>query len=618
MIQIHSNILNSDEESLTEQASAVGIFLFLSFLMNLAKKRKISPPSPLPNAPEQLPTSIFQLAELPIEDCLEFIARLKDGEFDDKYDSDFYQIALALEETYLEKDEMLQEKDEVIKQLKGDLDQKTILHDLRSGTISARFNALKKHSQIRPSMFPWSPADRTQVNAAWSALRSNTAIRKIDRSKKERDVIHPALKIVFKRILGNLKLQSKVKFQHECRLEDPLLIPDFVGGPALSSQFGWSESYVAVASKIKWEDYKQGAADAAEYLSHIVEKISETEFFRDRVGVFTDFSTVEFFYCEDGDLAKMTRSRRFELFPPAWWKKKRPTVGFRLLCDAISVPMPKHLPQVTIDGIQWTIDRTLFDSNEIAVYALKKIDGSQFAVKVAKSRQSCSAGLLKSEWRKIQDFYSMEAFKEYMLAPMPEFDVDRGFAMELGSSFMADYQQRFEEAAETNADTTEITWDILKPHACRILQAIELLNAKGFMHGDIRPRNLIMLDGKVRLIDWVTAVKFEEWPHSLRQGYEDPFWPDSIQAGDAQLWDLYCLGYTFLYMAVSKAERQAFANAEKRADLVAEYSSKTIRSIACACARLITHLNGLAVASANNTKLKADDFVQFRRLFSNE
>ena len=500
--------------------------------------------------------------------------------------------------------EELQETSEKLRETKLELEKSrqetkrmTIMHNLRSGTVAARFRFVQAHGkQDVDALIPWSRPERKVVKKLWKRLRKceDVCDTAVYRSQKEEALYEP-LRIVMQRIAAALDQPLLFKIQY--RLEDPLYVPDIVGGPEDYRFFGWSDLFVVVAIKPMKSGsaaYKEGAVEAIEYLLFVNENMPESESYRDRVGIFCDFETIEVFAFEEGNIEKFKRSGRIDLFGNGWKDAKSPTEGFELLCRALNVPVSRG-KNVVVNGEEVQVIGSLFDSNDVGVYVISGADVSadenvDVVVKVAKPFQRYARGIVRSEWSKYQQLFGFSDLREFMVPPVPELTVERGFAMHKGQSFMADFESKLKEKRD-DVSVEELNWQVLLPAILRMLDAIQALKDHGYLHGDIRPRNIILFQQKACLIDWVTATKLSDWKLALRQGFDDPFWPE--ENCRAELWDLYGLAYSFLYLASSHKDRKMFAIPNERQALVDRHVSgpEKPNDIAYMTSIMITELN---------------------------
>ena len=308
---------------------------------------------------------------------------------------------------------------------------------------------------------------------------------------------------------------------------------------------------------------KAGIVQAVNYLTWINRRLLQ-DASKNRVGLFTDFLEISVFSFHDGKFEKgsLFLSDLLPLFPPKWRDLTEPTEGFKLLCHALMVPLPIEVQTIDVGRRCCRIVATIFSSSECMVYLVKPSFGESFVVKVATENNRYARGLLQSEHEKLLDLHKHPELVPY-LAGLVDGEVTNGFAMQKGTSLEVELMQI---GTENEPATVAQVCAFLKPLLLNAFDGIRQLHAIGWFHGDIRPTNLLVINGTLRLIDFMTSGPYDSRKYMVRSGYEDPFCVCGDKASSEFLfhWDLYGLAYSMIFLVSPRQDRELFCEENKR------------------------------------------------------
>jgi serine/threonine protein kinase len=133
----------------------------------------------------------------------------------------------------------------------------------------------------------------------------------------------------------------------------------------------------------------------------------------------------------------------------------------------------------------------------------------------------------------------------------------------------------------------------VRPLLAQLIRGLACLHENGWVHLDVRPSNMVLLDGTARYIDWLTAVPADQVENfgTMKQGHEDPFWPtdQSVFISDPQKWDWYGFGYSIMFMGLTNSQRVDVMDVQRRDQVVSTIAmdSTTMASIG---AKIIEHI----------------------------
>ena len=107
----------------------------------------------------------------------------------------------------------------------------------------------------------------------------------------------------------------------------------------------------------------------------------------------------------------------------------------------------------------------------------------------------------------------------------------------------------YQELLESN-NSSDRLMEALLPVIENYFDAISFLGVENWYHSDIRPANLVVLDGRGRIIDWVTA-NMDSVPLKFQQGALDLYLVDEVVLSEKTVlycpkWDLISLAYSLL------------------------------------------------------------------------
>ena len=469
-----------------------------------------------------------------------------------------------------------------------------LFRNVRSGDTNMRYQAIFDYaSKCVDKKLNWPSPSYPLIRLAWQKLKLDTAIPDEAITEKENDMLHPVILKVCTEITETLK--TNMKFEMRANLCNPGLKPDIVGG-TVKRFFGWPDVFFCGEIKLP-NDEKHGTVQAMDYICWVVER-SKSEELNDRVGIFTDFvsfaaMTFKKNKVQDGSLFC---SPLLPLFPSNWRNLAEPTEGFKLLCHSLMVPIPAVLPVIPVNGTPLQISGTIFSSLENMVY-LMEINNTRFAVKIAKKESRYARGLINSEHEKLKYLNAQSDIAPFLTA-LADYNIQNGFAMEFGTTLEVALLEELELWPEADVLARYIrSSTFLKPFFVTALEGIQKLHVHKWFHGDIRPSNLLIVNGTLRLIDFMTSGPYEQRQYLVRSGYDDPFCVSGVKGNSDYLyhWDLYGLAYSMIFMVLGDKDRDCFLNETARSNLVQLLAVKDVRGdLAAAGAKMILRLDEVA------------------------
>lgn len=263
-----------------------------------------------------------------------------------------------------------------------------------------------------------------------------------------------------------------------------------------------------------------------------------------------------------------------ELFSPGWRKKSQPTAGFRLLCHALALPIPSS-KFVKINGHPYPVRGTLIESAALSVYALDHPDVGQIIVKIPNVKQSWPCVI--ADRKGYRRLYDIMPLRPYLVKPFLDLKVEKGgFAMERGVLLVSLLEMAVQEANDqTETDYIAVVDRFMRPHMLHLLHGIRTLHSHGWTHRDIRPANLLVVDGTTRLIDWEFSLPVnynEDLTHD--QGIHNPFSPDDddvrVTNNDHVKRDFLGFGHTCICLGSSQINQNRCADNGDRRSYIGE------------------------------------------------
>jgi hypothetical protein len=474
--------------------------------------------------------------------------------------------ALALQnEALASKDKALAAKEMAQAQIARELEAKNLIirrlelkNCLTSGTAVTRYsNIVEMIPEEADAGLPWPGPDVDKITFVWNALRQETISEQFIDENKD---LHPSLGKVIEFILKNLR-PGLMKVHIRCSLSQPSRVPDHIVTEAHISNPGWFDVLQLVEAKLPTGTrYKEGVAEACEYLVELCEKLPKEFAHKGRIALFSDYRRIMLLYTgAAGDVLEWKRTSVVDLLPEGWKDLQQPTVGFRSLCHALCMPVPS--PQkLKISGVEYFVQKTIYLGHGHSVLGVN-IGGQAVVVKLANTSSKFDRGLLRLEAKKCQLLYDKQHFRPFMVPlvidQMLEGD---GFLMHEATPFLD----------VVTVDTPAI---VIRTFFHQAVDGLYALHSNDYFHGDIRPLNLMVYDGTLRFIDWMTLFRRGSPPSLLfEQGFDDPFQCSDFQHGvdDPAFWDLYGLGYTFAGLGVSKGQHVLMSEPVNRKALMKE------------------------------------------------
>jgi hypothetical protein len=315
----------------------------------------------------------------------------------------------------------------------------------------------------------------------------------------------------------------------------------------------------------------EAIAESLEYLDAAVthRPVMETS----RVAIASNFQVIQSFFTPS-KLVKddLVRSGYKMLFPEKWSDLEEPTDGFKMLCHALSIRLPASR-KVIINGKRHSIRGTMQENLEAAVYIVEPdCEAPPIVVKVALGKRATGI-MLSFEKSTVEAVAAIEELEPYAVKLLPEYEVQNGFAMEMGESLILWYQELVSEDSRKSipVGAVAIANADIKPHLHHLFRGLRVLHKYGWCHRDIRPANLVLVHGMAKLIDWATAARKEDPVDRLfSQGYGDPFAHEDVgrfgQSGEKL--DFIGLGFVALFFGSSAEEQKLCADVTSRRNYI--------------------------------------------------
>jgi hypothetical protein len=432
-----------------------------------------------------------------------------------------------------------------------------------SARAFAEFQVLVENSNAL--QLPYVVATEEEISNAWMAAKAERSLidlEDLEENASENDHIHPLMHTLVQTIWNAWRVPETTPIHLSIRqtMRNPPLVPDAV--VSMVNDPNWPDAMVLMEAKLPSfvkgvSKHAEGIVQGFNYLLHAVQSLPQAERAHShRIGVFMDYESAAVFWFESGALHRPKWSGKHSLLPSGWRQLNQATPGFAWLCHALKNPPPILEPITLRNGLRCAVDSTLCRHGiESVVYAVT-ISQEKYAVKVVPVEAIAKLQLLVSEFLyTMTALRQIPAFRPYLLEANPLFsDLPRGIAvMPLGETLLNWYEKH-----ERNSRNNQTPWwDECKAVLMQVVDAFRQLHGGGWMHCDVRPMNiLIMGNGTVRLIDWVTACQISDRPNFFfRQGVDDPFLVDELleKASNAApvlhyypKWDLFSLAYSIL------------------------------------------------------------------------
>jgi hypothetical protein len=393
-------------------------------------------------------------------------------------------------------------------------------------------------------LFSWPKPLADTINNAWTAAKVlwNNSDWSSEFENENRD-LHPVFESILDCILSTLEVEGKIFIRP--MLKTPSPSPDIaIGAPGLV-RMNWNS--ISVIGELKLPGgISIAASDAWDYLKRALKArpVSRSNLIPFAFGCdFHSLFIIVAKYSARLELCDLVSPwiAELELFPDGWTSKSVPTAGFSTLCHAMNL-VDLVGRTVTVNGRITNVDEILYEDESTGVYAIS-VDSNVYVVKVAIGGNLANL-FIAYEKNDYYELYAITQMQPYMVPPASHLSIKDGFAMNNAPSFL-----RLE---------SEIKWQesFVSSIFVDILMALKQLHSFELSHGDIRPNNIVVYEGKGRLIDWNTLGKINS-RSVVPQGQRDCFWPPNSSLywdpqraqGRGREWDLASLGIAFYFFS---------------------------------------------------------------------
>ncbi|KAJ3404903.1 rRNA (cytosine-C5-)-methyltransferase nop2, partial [Chytridiales sp. JEL 0842] len=400
---------------------------------------------------------------------------------------------------------------------------------------------------ILEELFSWRKPAYNLIKMCWEDVKK---LKLPSTFRSENDDLHPTIRRVFNTI--GYKLKAIYSTILRPTIPNPKAVPDLaVTIPNLSS-LRWADPILVMEMKTpQSKEIKQAQGEAWSYLNKAIRARQGSKWQWKTnphvYGVACDFKQITFFvapYDEQLDLHNMVKVKTatHELFPTNWMELDEPTIGFQFLCHRLNIPNLAPLSVLVNDKVAYAKSIMVDDGSFIVCTC--SVEGKDVVVKKAVEKRS--KGLIDFEHQRYQQLWAFSNLHDYMVPIIEHLRVDYGMAMERATPIIDLLSDKFD----------------LFPHFQHLLHGLKQLHQVGFVHGDIRPANIVVHNKRSRFIDWVTLSKVEAGAVRLLQGHDDYFWPSDPQQYKApsrwKSWDLVTFGLSMMFMAMSESDRHLF------------------------------------------------------------
>lgn len=271
-----------------------------------------------------------------------------------------------------------------------------------------------------------------------------------------------------------------------------------------------------------------------------------------------------------------------ELFPEGWRVREEPTVGFKLLCSVLSIPIAPII--FTINGRPMKVVSKLVEEPDFSIYRIE-INGQEYAAKKGSTlldgrpAWKHASDTIHSEIRKLSILKDIVDLQPFILTPLWEYTSisESVLVMPFGEDLHMWWGVNMSFSADIVIPNDLLVLRLQKFYRfiSNIFSGLVVLHKNDWVHADIRPKNILIVDNNsARLIDWATAHhKIAGLSmHFLHQGAVDPFMPDELYQEFHQQppctlfpakWDFislaYCIfGLTGLFDGLPSTDQKEF------------------------------------------------------------
>jgi hypothetical protein len=265
-------------------------------------------------------------------------------------------------------------------------------------------------------------------------------------------------------------------------------------------------------------------------LYHAIKSLPENSSERkQRIGVYSNYDEIASIVLSQPDDYIFEECGPLELFPRDWRTREDPTAGFDLLCRILSM----HIAPIAlaIRGQPQRVVSIIVEEPDFSIYHIK-LNGADYVAKKAsmtadgsRARWKHAADNVRAEIRKLSILNDIEALKPYILEPLWELTSlhEAVLVSPLGKDLVAWWVSNITDEHPDIHQRMNLFGNLIKD----AVRGIAILHQNGWVHTDIRPKNIIVYNNTARLIDWVTAYQLRMGGDHY-QGEIDPFAHDSL------------------------------------------------------------------------------------------
>ena len=414
--------------------------------------------------------------------------------------------------------------------------------------------------------FPWPACPDDAVKAAWENIKMLKSVKKygdeLEAWGNEDDDLHPVLYDIISTTSSIIRSGTGNQLKFHLRPRICGVVPDMVGTSDYLKFPSWTSAMWIGEYKIPG-NLKAGFVQAYDYVQDAIEEDDEVG----KVGVAIDFRSIQAIQVAPSAELRSPYGRDvLDLFPKGWRKRKNPTRGFSLLCASLMVPLPlKSFQHIIINGESVDVDSVVTARPTSHVYQVS-VDGKPLAIKVCP--HACRNDTVYTEMERIREMMEVPALTPFIVPIDAMYTVKDGFAMPLGlplHDFVTDLVTKV--PLLTPEDFLLQIRDLL----VQSIDGVFALHASNFFHNDIRPHNMVVLNGSLRFIDWVTRTKMKDQMEvrvKVNSFYDSSkSWPT---AQDGFIRDLSMLMMSWFMVMHTKAELSRIGSFDNLCSIMAE------------------------------------------------
>lgn len=354
--------------------------------------------------------------------------------------------------------------------------------------------------------------DMSKLISAWDALISE--LPEFGEGKDEKAQVHPFIKKMLKTIIKTFNL-VKIKFHYEPHLQNPNYYPDFCLTSSQISEPSWQDCLSFVECKSTSASNSEGGGQAISYMMNMlfpnIEMSNLSNIPEITFSTQTNGRSIQFFVMKKlGDYEfKKHHSSNLNFFNDES-EVGVPSDGFQIFCRFLSFLEDSSIQfdEIDIKGKSYKVIKTYQKSIELIV-GLIDVDGDGKCVAKCAIRKNKSAlftirkeafmyKVLKDSTVKTLALSSISDSNHLVFKDVGIYDLKSwSHYLLYERSDLIDDDERFERFVRC---------------FIKLFDEIEKLHEFGYTHCDIRPANVLILEGDDDpcLIDFVTATEHDK------------------------------------------------------------------------------------------------------------